>query len=378
MAKRANVQSSRPRVNTPSAIDPRPQRIPIAVHVLFGVWIAAMLWFASTYYDQYLDAMQEDRVVEWATVWPFFVAFVMGMRWAIRRRRPFDGLVALFCLFVAGEEFSWGQRLIGFSPPAFFLENNVKQEFTLHNLPHSVQPGTVLMIVLAGYALLVPLSYVPMARRYMDRFGATAPQPALLPWLAAAIALEVWYPYTSTGEWVELLVGALFFVSMRPARIPLWTGLATTAIFGVAMTAVTDSLERGREPARMACARAEVQALADDLAASDAGTPKLWEMQRVHKTIWSATGAGYINPGALHRFNAVSCQGAAGRTPQGRRQFGIDPWGSPYWLLVDREDAPDHQVIVYSFGADRSEDVDDHGVNPQDGDDVVSTPHRHP
>jgi len=64
--------------------------------------------------DHYQMLMQEDRPVEWTTVWLFLAAGVIGLRNSIRHRRIFDGLVALFCLFIAGEEISWGQRLLGF------------------------------------------------------------------------------------------------------------------------------------------------------------------------------------------------------------------------------------------------------------------------
>ena len=55
-----------------------------------------------------------------------------------RKRSPVDvtllaGL-GLFCWFVAGEEISWGQRLLAFQPPEFFLRENFQQELNLHNL----------------------------------------------------------------------------------------------------------------------------------------------------------------------------------------------------------------------------------------------------
>jgi len=87
--------------------------------------------------DRYYMLMQEDRLVEWGTVWLFLAAGLIGLRHSIRNRRIFDGLVALFCLFIAGEEFSWGQRLFGFYSPEYFLANNFQQEVNVHNLPGS-------------------------------------------------------------------------------------------------------------------------------------------------------------------------------------------------------------------------------------------------
>ncbi len=72
-----------------------------------------MLVMGSVAPDRYRALLQEDRIVEWTTVWLFLAAAFVGLRGALTHRRVFDGLVALFCLFVAGEEISWGQRLPG-------------------------------------------------------------------------------------------------------------------------------------------------------------------------------------------------------------------------------------------------------------------------
>jgi hypothetical protein len=96
-----------------------------------------MLLVGSVAPERYEMLMQEDRFVEWGTVWLFLAAGLIGLRDSIRQRRIFDGLVALFCLFIAGEEFSWGQRLLGFYSPEYFLANNLQQEVNIHNLPGS-------------------------------------------------------------------------------------------------------------------------------------------------------------------------------------------------------------------------------------------------
>ena len=69
----------------------------------------------------------EDEFLEWATVWAFAAAAVVFAVAAIRQRRSGVALpwflagVSLFCIFVAGEEISWGQRVFGYRPPAYFL-----------------------------------------------------------------------------------------------------------------------------------------------------------------------------------------------------------------------------------------------------------------
>ena len=325
-------------------------------HAVASAWVVAMLWLGGSDPPHYRMLLQEDRIVEWGTVWLFLVAGLLGLRRSLPARRVFDGLVALFCLFVAGEEFSWGQRLLGYFPPEFFLRNNAQQEFSLHNLPPSVQPGSILMVVLAGYGLLLPLLFcIPRTRPMLEHLGVTPPQVALVPWYLVAILLLWWYPLTLTGEWVEFLVGGLFLISMRPAPTTLWPALVLTITFGASMTSLAGALERGRDETRLACSAAEVRSLADDVAFGRAGTDTLWTMRRVHKRIWSSINDGYVDADHLRRGD-TDCGEPADIT-RVRRRYGIDPWGSPYWLLVERNTPREWRVTAYSFGPNRRRDI---------------------
>ena len=331
-----------------------------------------MLLLGHTAPTPYRQLLQEDRVVEWATVWLFLAAGILGARRAITDRRLFIGLVALFCLFVAGEEFSWGQRLLGFYPPEFFLGNNFQQEFNVHNLPQSfLQPKWVLMAALGGYGVLLPaLSRMERPRVLMRRVGVTAPPVDVVPWFTAAMALLVWYPLTLTGEWVELFTGALFLVSMRPAPRTFWVLLASGPLVGAALTLATDSLEHERNAGRRVCATAEAQRLLEDIASGHAGTQQLWQMNRVHKRIWSSVNDSYLDAGKLRTFHGI-CADAGTDQLALRHKYGLDPWGSPYWLVVDTIADNDRRVTVYSFGPNRRRDID------PTGDDIVATSIRH-
>ena len=195
-----------------------------------------------------------------------------------------------------------------------------------------------------------------------------------MPWYVVAILLMWEYPFSFTGEWVELLAGGLFLMSTRPVPATFWTIIATAVVFGAAMTPLAGALQRGRDASLIACARVEVQGLTDDIAEGEAGLSKLWGMRRVHKRIWSSIGESYIDPAQLRHFNAMACPNSAGASAQVRRRYGIDPWGTAYWLLVEEGSATEHQVLVYSFGPNRRRDVAEHGVNPQESDDIVASP----
>jgi len=326
--------------------------------------------------DHYQMLMQEDRPVEWTTVWLFLAAGVIGLRNSIRHRRIFDGLVALFCLFIAGEEISWGQRLLGFYPPEYFLAHNFQQEANIHNLPGSFfKPKWIFMIALAGYGVLLPLlSRLKRPERVMTLVGASVPPIQIMPWFIAAIVLMLWYPFKLTGEWVELLAGSLFLVAVRLRPKMLWINLLLAVVFGFAMIGIGGALERGRDVARLPCARAETESLLNDVISREAATKKQWRSSSVHVRIWTALEEGYLNRERILEFAGAHCEGAAARNLKVRSDYGIDPWGTAYWLSVKKLSDEEHQVIVYSFGPNRRRDSQRSPSKQEDaGDDIVAT-----
>lgn len=330
------------------------RKVPALVHACASIWLAGIAALGVLAPARYEMLMQEDRAVEWATVWLFLMAGVVGLFKSISQRRLFDGLVALFCLFVAGEEFSWGQRLFGYYPAEFFLANNFQQEANVHNLPQSfVQPKWILMLALGGYGILLPLfERASPTRPYLGRVGATAPPFALLPWFAIAIVFLLWYPLTFTGEFVEAFAGGLFVVSSGVSAAMSQVMVASAVGLAIAMTNVSGRIERGRDTQRNACAEREIKNLATDIASGSAGTNDLWRMRRVHKRLWTAIQEGYLVADELRTFGHSGCD----RSPEVRRRYGIDPWGSPYWLELERGRDGRKLVTVYSFGPNRRRD----------------------
>lgn len=315
----------------------------------------------------YWDAMQEDRVVEWWTALLFLAAGIIGLHRAIRHRRLGDALVGLFCLFVAGEEVSWGQRLVGYTPPAVFLEHNTQQELTLHNFRDLLgQPKWLLAGILAGYGVLVPaVARIRLGRRALEAVRLTAPPLGAAPWFAAAVALLAWYPVELTGEWVETLAGGLFLVTLGGPAVTI----AQTAVGGLAAAVVLSlaSARRAASPELLACARDEVRALSAEVASN--ATSRLRRMRRVHKRLRTAAQDGYVRGDASRALGAVSCRGIDLETATVRRQFLVDPWGTAYWVVAERETGAMREVVVYSFGPNRRRD-DKAGLGG--GDDILA------
>lgn len=369
--------SSRSRTTAGADVDQASDSVvPVLFHVLAASWILGMLLLGRFAPDRYYMLMQEDRIVEWGTVWLFLAAGVIGFRNSIRRRRIFDGLVALFCLFIAGEEFSWGQRLLGFYSPEYFLANNFQQEVNIHNLPGSfLKPKWVFIIALAGYGVLLPLlSRVRRLNRLIALVGASVPPIQIMPWFVAAILLMLWYPLTLTGEWVEFLAGSLFLVATRLQPKMLWINLLLAVVFGFTMIGIGGAIERGRDIARLPCARAETESLLNDVISGEAATNKLWRRSSIHVRIWTALDEGYLRPELIREFDGTRCEGAAAQNVGMRKQYGIDPWGTAYWISVEKLSDDERKVVVYSFGPNRGRDGQRDTLGQSEaGDDIAAS-----
>src|SRR5688572_11177975 len=231
------------------------EKIPPTIHAAFATWIVGMLVLSSISPPFYYNILQEDRFIEWLTATVFLVAGILHLRGAVKSRRVFDGLVGLFCIFVGGEEFSWGQRLLGFTPPDVFLEHNTQQEFTLHNFADIFgQPKGMLILALLGYGIMLPVLRRLPLQHLLDKIGATPPSWWLTPWFAVAAILLVWYPVEFTGEWVEALSATLFVTAAPPWYRGRWL-VGAAAVAGL-LTLIS---ARGvaRNPAAARCATIE-------------------------------------------------------------------------------------------------------------------------
>ena len=148
----------------------------LAANVLLLGFLGAFAWLEASYPDLYYRSVQEDQALEWASFWSFFVAGGVFAVAAWRQHRRVGALpwflvgLALFCVFVAMEEISWGQRVFGHRPPDYFLAENYQQELNLHNLASTDLRLLVFRGIILGYGVFLPIiALVPVARRLLDR-----------------------------------------------------------------------------------------------------------------------------------------------------------------------------------------------------------------
>jgi len=321
--------------------------------------------------ELYYLAGQEDEPLEWATFWAFLLAAILYARAALSDRRQRGGLpwfhagLVAFCLLVALEEISWGQRILGYRPPDLFLERNYQQEFNLHNVVDGGLRRALMLAILGGYGVIAALAgSIGTVRRYADGLRVVLPPAMLAPAFATAALVYAWYPADLAGEWVECAMGLAFlyaavFDRAAPRRAsPLRTAALTAGVVALgAATATGFDIISSEDPQRAAAARREIAALAEDF-----GGPRLHTRCGIHKRLYTFMieyGQPYLAEG---RFASVAATSGAVE----RAAYLLDPWNSPYWIRHNC-DGKRVSIFVYSFGPNRRRDSNEWAVG---GDDI--------
>lgn len=129
--------------------------------VLGAVAVAA----AAANTDLFLAVVREDGPVEWLQFAAFLATSVLlavaCRRLAIRGEiaaAVLIGVGALGMFGIAGEEISWGQRLLGLETPEALAQANHQGELNLHNVTTfpMQRVGNYLQLVLGGAGLILP------------------------------------------------------------------------------------------------------------------------------------------------------------------------------------------------------------------------------
>jgi hypothetical protein len=354
----------------PDPLD-RPEGILSLALLLNGAVLAviAVLWVIEDRDSlAYYLLVQEDGVLEWATVLLLLPAIWLcakGMRLhrAATDAVPwfFAGLLA-FCVFFAGEEISWGQRLMAYQPPEYFLEHNSQQELNVHNLfKKHLRTKVLLRGILLLYGIVLPLlnTFVPPAKRLIRRLGIIAPPALLVPAFTAVYLLIKDYPWKYTGEVAECLFALTLFLSialrvdaLQGSTTRLDVRLAATLGSAALLAWVTPGLLgaalHGSDEERVARAEAEVGALVDD-----------WFTHTETEGRPSKCGAHirvftWVRKHDLQTFREGEFAGL--NMDDARRRFFLDPWNNPYWIrhVCKRKKKKKYtkRIFVYSFGPD--------------------------
>jgi hypothetical protein len=367
----------------------RPSTLPLALSNLpiIGLLAAAALLLTLDP-DRYHRAVQEDEILEWVTFWSFVGAAAIHGRAAFLARAQTSRLpwflagLGLFCLLVALEEISWGQRLLGYRPPGYFLAENYQQELNFHNtLGDELRQGGFLAVVW-GYGVVLPLiARLRHAGRWIEAIGIVPPAIELVPSFAATAIFYQVYPWSHSGEWAEAMLGtAMLFVALDglkalggglPGR-PDWgpgRSLAAVWLLAALLGAATTRLGwlfAANDSHRIEAVGIELAALREDIAQAQTRT-----RCGMHKRLYTMVEAYRQD----HLYDGAFASLQQSGLPSERARYFLDPWNSPYWIQhVCSEDHRRRAIFVYSFGPNRMRDSTDWEIGGDDAGAWISRP----
>jgi hypothetical protein len=182
--------------------------------MLFGIYFSHT---NLSYFNEVYTV--EDGVVESLSVVALVTAAVVCFARIVRlrgvRTRWFlfcTGILGALFVFGAGEEISWGQRILGVESPEFFKANNAQQETNLHNLVvgevkiNRLVFGKILAVVIVTYVLILPVLYrrLEAVRRFVDAWAIPLPRWVHIAGYLAIGALSTFIASSRKGELLEL------------------------------------------------------------------------------------------------------------------------------------------------------------------------------
>ena len=183
-----------------------------------------LLYFNPASLDTYLG---EDGIVEWLTVGGLLAgSLVCFNRFiALFKKKNWWFLVVTFVLGIllfiaAGEEISWGQRILGIKSSEYFLKNNAQGETNIHNLVvngvkiNKLVFSTILIAVLAIYLVLIPILYKTnkSVKNFMDNSGVPIARLYQIISFLIVFGISGLLKHDRNPELLECGAAALFFL----------------------------------------------------------------------------------------------------------------------------------------------------------------------
>jgi len=194
-------------------------------YVLLVVLIAfALFFFHPSSLDIYLE---EDGIVEWLTVIGLVAGFIVCISRFFKLLKlkswwflTITLVLGLLLFMAAGEEISWGQRILGIKSSEYFLKHNAQGETNLHNLVvngvkiNKLIFSTILIAVLAIYLAILPILYKTnkAIKNFLDKSGVPVPKPYQILSFLLLFGLSQLLKHDRNSELLECGFAALFFL----------------------------------------------------------------------------------------------------------------------------------------------------------------------
>jgi hypothetical protein len=211
------------------------EKITFASILIITIIAFFFLFLNEPFLDIYLG---EDGIVEWLTVAGLFLGFAICAYRFIKllRQRNWWFLTVVFILglllfIAAGEEISWGQRILGIKSSEYFIKNNAQGETNIHNLVvngvkiNKLVFSTILISVLAIYLVLLPLlyRYNNSVKAFVDRSGIAVPRFYHIISFLVLFAISGLLKHDRNPELLECGAAALFFLIIyNPVNVSIF------------------------------------------------------------------------------------------------------------------------------------------------------------
>jgi hypothetical protein len=196
--------------------------------VLLIIIIGFVLYYTDLpIFEKYVE---EDGIVEWLTVLGLLLGTIVCVSRFLKLRK-FKNWWFLFVVidmglllfFAAGEEISWGQRILGIKSSEFFLEKNSQGETNLHNLVvdgvklNKLIFSIGLIIVMGIYLVVIPFlyKYNPKIKNFIDRSGIPLPRIYQVISILVVFLLTSLIPHEKKAELLEAGIALLLFLIIR-------------------------------------------------------------------------------------------------------------------------------------------------------------------
>lgn len=200
------------------------------------ILLLVTLILATGYYLFYTNVprfekfVEEDGLVEWLTVLGLLMGCVVCVsRFIIlKKKRNWWFLFVVIALglllfFAAGEEISWGQRILGIKSSEFFTENNAQGETNLHNLVvdgvklNKLIFSIGLSIMMGIYLVVFPILYQKnqKIKQWIDHSGIPIPQLYQVIAIALLFILTQLIHHGKNAELLEAGIALLFFLIIK-------------------------------------------------------------------------------------------------------------------------------------------------------------------
>ncbi|MDD4190315.1 MAG: hypothetical protein PHI28_03230 [Mangrovibacterium sp.] len=198
------------------------------VSVTLFILVGFGLYLGRAYGQERFDGyVEEDGFVENLTALFLFLCSVVSLFRFFEYRKMkkplwvFTSLtLAVLFFFAAGEEISWGQRILGIESSDFFLEHNKQAETNLHNM---VVKGKNLNKLLFAAPIFVILTFyfvflralvvrVPFIQKLVYRFRVPLPRIQHVIVIAVVTVMVLLIGLKKEAELHELSFAFIFFL----------------------------------------------------------------------------------------------------------------------------------------------------------------------